>query len=122
MPCAPIHQLAGAATGLAVVALDDDDRKLPAVNALTAPVAGYFLGRLPDMLEPALHPNHRQFFHSYAVLFGVIYGVKKAYDWQPETDLERFLRSLALVAGSVYAGHLVLDAFTRKSLPLLGRL
>jgi hypothetical protein len=34
---------------------------------LLATGVGMVVGLLPDLLEPALHPNHRQFFHSYAV-------------------------------------------------------
>ena len=121
MPNGPVHQVAGAATALAIYASDHANMESPAINPLTVPVAGAALGKLPDWLEPALHPNHRQFFHSFAVLFAVGYGVKKAYDWKPETDLQRFLRGLALIAGGVYASHLILDAFTPKSLPLVGK-
>lgn len=122
MPNGPVHQLAGAATAFAVYAFDQKQLDSPAINPLTVPIAGLALGKLPDWLEPALHPNHRQFFHSYVMLFGVLYGVKKAYDWRPETDLERLARGAALIAGCVYATHLILDALTKKSLPLLGRL
>jgi membrane-bound metal-dependent hydrolase YbcI (DUF457 family) len=122
MPNGPVHQFAGAATALAVYAFDQERLDSPAINPLTAPIAGFALGKLPDWLEPALHPNHRQFFHSFVVLFAVLYGVKKVYEWQPETDLERFLRGAALIAGSVYATHLILDGTTKKCLPLLGRL
>jgi membrane-bound metal-dependent hydrolase YbcI (DUF457 family) len=118
----PVHQLAGAATALAVYALDEERLEGPAINPLLVSAAGFALGKLPDWLEPALHPNHRQFFHSFAVLFAVLYGVKRAYEWDPGTDLERFLRGAALIAGSVYAAHLILDCTTKKCLPLLGRL
>lgn len=121
MPNGPVHQLAGAATALTVYAFNQQQFD-PAINALTVPVAGFVLGKLPDWLEPALHPNHRQFFHSYVVLFGVLYGLQKAYAWEPEGDLERFLRAAALIVGSVYATHLILDGMTKKSLPLIGRL
>ena len=122
MPNGPAHRLAGAATALAVYASDHENMDSPAVNPLTVPIAGAALGRLPNLLEPALLPHHRQFFHSYAVLFSVIYGVKKAYDWKPKTEFQQFLRSAALIAGSVYAGHLVLDALTPRSLLLSGKL
>ena len=32
--------------------------------AATAGGFGAMCGSLPDLLEPAIHPNHRQFFHS----------------------------------------------------------
>jgi len=51
----------------------------PLVHAAMAAVCG----TLPDVLEPALHPNHRQFYHSlgFAALLG--YGTYKLYKWQP---------------------------------------
>ena len=29
---------------------------------------------IPDLLEPATHPNHRKFFHSVAAALLVVYG------------------------------------------------
>lgn len=79
-------------------------------------------GTLPDILEPALHPNHRQAFHSVA--FGALLGMGlyKVYCREPGTLPETMMRSAVLVAGTAYLVHLVMDATTRKSLPLLGNL
>ena len=36
-------------------------------------------GTLPDLLEPALHPNHRQFFHGVLFAAGVSIALYKLY-------------------------------------------
>ena len=77
---------------------------------------------LPDLLEPATSPNHRQFFHSVAFAGMVCHGLYKVYEWHPEEPFERFLRDIALIAGAAYLVHLVLDGFTPKSLPLIGKI
>lgn len=90
-------------------------------HPLVAACIGAGCGTLPDLLEPATNPNHRQFFHSVAftvVLGGVAY---KVYHWQPETEGEQILRRVLLIAGCAYFVHLLADATTPKSLPLLGR-
>ena len=80
------------------------------------------LGCVPDRLEPAIHPNHRQFFHSFAVGALLIYAGKKVYGWRPDDDLGKAMRYVALVGIAAYGVHLAMDALTKKSLPLVGRL
>lgn len=77
---------------------------------------------LPDVLEPALTPNHRQFFHSllFAGILG--YGLYRLYGWAAETPEQKFLRTIGLIAGGAYLVHLALDATTKRSLPLVGRI
>jgi inner membrane protein len=77
------------------------------------------LPSLPDVLEPALHPNHRRFFHSVAFGLAVGYGVRRVYLWETWTDWDRLVRAALLVGGAAYLGHLARDAFTAKSLPLV---
>jgi inner membrane protein len=83
---------------------------------------GSVLTSLPDKLEPAIHPNHRQFFHSVVFAAGVGYVTYKVYNWQPTEDWEKILRWLVVIGGVAYLIHLVLDAHTAKSLPLFGKL
>jgi len=90
----------------------------PLISGLAA--AG--LGKLPDQLEPAIHPNHRQFFHSLAMAGMVGYGMYKTYKWQPDDPVYQMLRWVLLIAGGAYLTHLVMDRFTAKSLPLVGKL
>ena len=91
---------------------------LPFASALL----GVALTNMPDLLEPATHPGHRQFFHSvtFAAMLGM--GMKKLYDWKPEEDAHKAIRHILLVGGGAYLIHLALDACTPKSLPLIGRL
>jgi len=108
---------------LGIVALEKDQGCNTAVNPLVATAVGSVFGKLPDILEPALNnPHHRQFCHSLAVLGMVGYGVKRAWEWEPKDEFEEVFRVLALCAGAGYVSHLVLDGFTPRSLPLLGKL
>ncbi len=81
--------------------------------------AAALMPSLPDVLEPAVNPNHRKFFHSvvFALLIGQ--GMHKAYKWDAKSDWERIVRVLLLAGGAAYLAHLARDAFTAKSLPLI---
>ena len=117
----PTHRLvAGAAIGIAW-----GHREQKAGRSTSWPIAGGALGAvltaMPDYLEPALHPNHRQFFHSMTFALALVYGFKRLYDWQPQSRNGELGRKLGMVAISAYLIHLALDATTAKSLPLLGK-
>lgn len=90
-----------------------------------APLSGSLLAALctnmPDILEPAVHPHHRQFFHSIAFAALIGGGMYKLYQWETETEMEKILKFCLLVAGGAYLIHLAMDACTRRSLPLLGK-
>jgi membrane-bound metal-dependent hydrolase YbcI (DUF457 family) len=92
----------------------------------TKPLAGAgiaaLLTNLPDVIEPAAHPNHRQFFHSCVFAGVVAWAAYRAYKWEPATPTEDAIRFIALIGAGAYLVHLVLDAGTAKSLPLIGRL
>jgi inner membrane protein len=103
----------------AALAPSDQDR---ASHAIAGCIGGYCLGTLPDILEPATSPNHRQFFHSWAFAALLAYGVYRAYRWEPEPASEKVLRALCLIAGGAYLVHVALDATTKRSLPLVGPL
>lgn len=114
------HQIAGALAGAGICLLDNASGREHQYDFFAAGVAGALAGKLPDKLEPALHPNHRQFFHSFLV-FGMLgYGMKKTYEWVPESTPDIWIRRLLLVAGASYLSHLALDALTMKSLPIVG--
>lgn len=117
----PTHRLvAGVAVGLYVADRESkagQSTPMPLVSGLAASL----LTNLPDILEPATTPNHRAFFHSIAFAGLIVGGLHKTYQWQPESDLERFFKALALLAGSAYLIHLAMDLTTKKGLPLLGR-
>ena len=115
------HRLTAAlATGFVLHATEREQNQQTAWPLTGAGLAAIFTS-LPDILEPATNPHHRQFFHSLVFAGGVAYCWKAIYDWQPETDDGRFLRKVALIAAGAYMCHLALDATTPKSLPILGR-
>ena len=117
------HSVVGGLSGLAIVLCDKDEKGEIQHDPLLAIGVGTVFGKLPDILEPSLNnPHHRQFCHSLVVLGLVGYGLKKAYDWEPKDSFESFLRGAALFAGAGYLSHLLMDATTARSLPLLGKL
>lgn len=123
MPNGLTHTVAGGLSCLAVSVLDKDENGNSYHNPLPAIGIGAVFGKLPDVLEPSLrNPHHRQFFHSLAILGLVGCGTKKVYDWQPEGTLESVIRLLTLCAGAAYLSHLLLDALTSRSLPLIGNI
>lgn len=105
--------------GAAAVGWSPDDHwsKHPVIAAC---IAGG-CGTLPDLIEPATSPLHRQLFHSVA--FATVVGVMlyRTYQWQPDTDSGRVTRHILLFAGAAYLIHLAMDSMTPRSLPLIGR-
>jgi len=89
------------------------------------PVVGALLAtgttNLPDLIEPAAHPNHRQFFHSVAFAGILGWGAYKVYEWEPEHPVDKAIRFVLLVGAAGYLIHLALDACSAKSLPIIGK-
>lgn len=115
------HTVFGGFCGLAAVMVEQNESK-PPINALLAVGTSAIFAKLPDVLEPAINPHHRQFFHSVLVLAAIGYGIKKAYEWVPQNHAEELCRALALCAGVGYVSHLLLDGLTPRSLPLVGKM
>lgn len=116
----PTHRLvAGVAIAAAAAHHEQRNGQQPTAMPLAAGALGAVCTNLPDILEPATSPNHRKVFHSVTCAVAVAVGMKKAWDWEPEDDLGRLLRFVALVAGAGYLAHLALDATTKRSLPLI---
>jgi len=122
MSCGAAHRVvAGAVIGVAIAYKESQTGK-----STVWPVAGgglgALLGTLPDILEPANHPNHRQFFHG-AIFAGALgYSGYKLYNWKPEESWQEIVRMLGLIAIGAYLIHLAMDASTPKSIPLIGKL
>ena len=118
----PTHRLvAGVSVGV-YLADQESSTGTATLKPLLGGTAAAFFTNLPDILEPAMSPNHRAFFHSlaFAALLGA--GLYKLNTWRPETDAERLWRAIGMLAGSAYLIHLALDFTTSKSLPLVGRI
>jgi len=74
-------------------------------------------------VAPSLNnPHHSQFFHSIVFLGGLSCGLNKVWNTRPQTELGRLGRAAALIAGGAYISHLMADAITPRSLPLVGKL
>ena len=117
------HSVVGGLSGLVVTILDNNKDGDNTHNPLLATSVGTLFGKFPDILEPAQNnPHHRQFFHSLVVLAAVGYGLKKAYKWQPKDNFNSLLRGVILFAGAGYISHLLLDAATPQSLPIMGKI
>lgn len=80
------------------------------------------LTNAPDLIEPAIHSHHRQFFHSIAVAGLIGMAGKQAYEWNPEEDWQKAFREFLLIGCGAYLIHLALDACSSRSLPLLGKM
>jgi inner membrane protein len=116
----PTHRLvAGLGIAAAAAHLEQQIGDETTARPLAAGVVGAFCTNLPDILEPATSPHHRKVFHSVACAVVLIAGFKKAWDWEPENDLGKLLRFVALAGTAGYLTHLALDATTKRSLPLI---
>ena len=119
MPNASAHKsgaviAVGLITAAATYKQDNAFVKTAAASALS-----YSLGTLPDLLEPATSPNHRQFFHSLTFMGLVAAGMYKLYQWEAEDEIDKLMRFTLLVAGGAYVTHLLMDSSTPKGLPVL---
>jgi|SRR5579863_293195 len=73
------------------------------------------VGRLlPDLLEPALHPNHRQFFHSLAA--SALLVKANHHLWQSRL-VPAEARGAVHLLSLGYLSHLAADGQTPKGLP-----
>ncbi|HLP10630.1 MAG TPA: hypothetical protein VK177_01800 [Flavobacteriales bacterium] len=84
-------------------------------NAVLGGGVGYACATLPDILEPATNPNHRNFFHSYTTLGLTAYGAYKVHQ-STMTHQQKLLLNAAIVS---YCSHLLADSETPNSLPLI---
>lgn len=75
---------------------------------------------VPDLLEPASHPGHRRFFHSFTFAGLLGYAGYRVYKWETDGEFEAIVRFALLAGIGAYLIHLLMDARTPKGLPLLG--
>ncbi len=110
-----------AIVGLGHCALEASQGELTPAPLMSGALAS-LCASLPDIIEPAIHPHHRQFFHSVAFAGLLVALGIEVYRWKPEKPFEQIVRAAALIAGASYLAHLVMDARTPRSIPLVGRL
>lgn len=88
----------------------------PTLGGLIAAVgAGAVMASLPDLIEPADHPNHRAFFHS--VVFNGVLAAYLRNVWLGERAPEE--KILLIILGLAWLSHPCLDALTPKSVPFI---
>lgn len=134
MPDGRTHLIAGTICGAcASVVIQDrlhENKELDFGHFLFSTGTGTALSRLPDILEPAIHPNHRAFFHSFA--FGAMIGfgaaqiskdIRKRREKRKEYGIDEIsgveiLLGLVIVGVIVILLHLLMDGFTKKGLPI----
>lgn len=121
MANATTHRVVAGLTMLGLAANHEQATGKSTAMPVVAGCLASLLGTLPDLIEPATNPNHRQFFHSIVFATAVGYGIYKAYKWQPESQLEQIIRGLILITGGAYLAHLAMDFTTAKGLPLVGK-
>lgn len=78
------HRIGAAVVIGTATALHENSQNKSTAQPLINAGLGYCLGTVPDILEPAFHPNHRKFCHSLTCAGFVAYGLYKAYQWQPD--------------------------------------
>lgn len=116
------HRL-GAAITLAVAAGHGGKNGCSdASKPIVAAGIGALCGTLPDLLEPACHPNHRQFFHGLACAGLIGAACYRLYRWEPQTSGEEIVRFVLLAVGGAFLTHLAMDSLSPKGLPLIGKL
>jgi inner membrane protein len=90
------------------------ERPLDLGEVLLAAGVGAFGGLVPDLLEPAIHPNHRQFFHSYVAGALLVHANRHI---SRNAQIPADVRGAIHLASMGFLSHLFADAQTTKSLP-----
>lgn len=119
MPNAKAHRLGAAFVIGSTLAIQESKRGEVTARPLLGAAGGALLGTLPDIIEPALHPNHRQFFHSLGMVGLVGMGLYKLNEWKPDNDFDKTVKFFGMVAAGAYLVHLAMDSNTSKSLPMV---
>lgn len=132
MPNGNIHKATGGILGTIAYQVIHDilqpNEKYDFGELILSVGIGLSTARLPDILEPPIHPNHRAFFHS--IVFGGITGYIGAQVWK-DLQIRRIERiaeggwhwsfnefadiAIIIACGSIIL-HLILDGFTPKGL------
>lgn len=118
MPNAKTHFLVGAGVGAIIYCLIKKAQNQPIElpGLLGMGLAGGVAGLLPDIIEPATSPNHRRFAHSIIALVALGSSISKLNENQ---NFEATQKELLLTLAFGYGSHLLLDAGTPASLPII---
>ncbi len=135
MPNGNVHKAAGVIFGpIAYLAIQNNSQQKEKVGLgelILSSGIGLSTARIPDILEPAIHPNHRAFYHS--LTFAGITGFfcfkalqdlnvhrveRKALGIQQWSKYEILDVIIVIGAGSILL-HLIMDGFTKKGLNII---
>lgn len=92
------------------------NRRVTPLAVVGAAFVGAVVASVPDVLEPAMHPNHRGSFHSLAALAVLAYA---GLNTPQNPRLTQDQKLGAILASLAYISHLLLDGLTPKSLPVI---
>lgn len=115
---ASAHIATGAASSALIVFLANHTAgiKTDPGDLILGALLGGFTGLLPDIIEPAINPNHRAICHSILALSAAIYATWKLHGASELTAEQKKMLG-ALSCG--FISHLGMDALTPKGLPLI---
>ncbi|MBV6419544.1 MAG: hypothetical protein DAHOPDDO_00767 [Ignavibacteriaceae bacterium] len=135
MPNGNIHKTAGAVIGsITYLAIKNDSQKREQADLgelILSTSVGLSTSRLPDILEPAIHPNHRAFYHS--LTFGCVVGFVGVQAWKDfqfrrnerrvegiqQWSFREYVDIAILIACGSILLHLVMDGTTKKGLTII---
>src|SRR3989344_7686238 len=105
------HAFVGGLVGLGIYLYSRKilDQEPNLKGLLISSLLGAGAGILPDMLEPATNPMHREFFHSVVVGGGLAYIVKNIIN---NPDIDNSTKEVLITLCGGYGSHLFLDAST----------
>lgn len=106
--------------GVTLIKRKHPTARLP--DPIFAGIVAAMAAGIPDYLEPATNPHHRQFCHSGACAALIVGAMQKLYAWEPASPGDVRLRNSLLSIGIGYLAHLGADLTTAMGLPLIGKL
>jgi membrane-bound metal-dependent hydrolase YbcI (DUF457 family) len=122
MPNAKEHLIAGVVAGAVVNGVaqllersEDPTRRFDWEEFFVCVAAAGAAALLPDIIEPADSPHHRQFFHSIAAAGLVAYAISGRHTDGCSESARRLLSAL----GMGYVSHIALDCMTPAAVALI---
>lgn len=108
------HQLVAADTVGSVCFCAEANQQQKSATPFGAAALSTMLTNLQDKLKPAIHPNHRQFFHSWAFPGMLGIAAHRAYHWETCSKFYEAVRFAILLGIGAYTVHLWLDVTNTK--------
>ena len=117
MPNRSTHLVVGTTAGVAAYFITKliPDEPFTFKGLTGSALAVAFFGLLPDLIEPAIHPNHRAFAHSFT-MSGMLLG-SNLITWK-SPNFPIGVKFMITICSSAYLSHLMADARTPKGLPI----